>query len=761
MKTISRLLSILISLLFIIPVIQAQEFDEKPSEPVLGTWYKENPLFTYDAKRTTHPLIINFISQVSSDSIRSTIQKMQDFGTRFMLADNRKDVATWILKKFQSFGYTDVKIDSFLNYVNWQGIFIDTTWQYNVICEVTGNSAPDEVYIAGGHYDSFCAGDPFVIAPGANDNATAVAATLEIARVMKKNDYQPEATIKFILYGAEELGLFGSRYQAQKSRENGEDIRYMLNLDMVSNNPNNRKDVKIYKYIYFEWAANLAAEVMENYTDLNVFFPSTIVATGSDAFPYWLNQFPVAYLEEMDFSPNWHKLSDTIGNCNIDYCAEITRGACAILMDQQFLPYPQGFNAMSTKENITLRWRPTNNSNVAGFNLYRSEQSGSGYSKLNSVPIKDSIYLDQEIPAGKQYYYTLKVVNDSMEESPSSQEVFGARFAFSDTLLVVACLQGDQLTPDSIFQFYQSVLDTIPFHWFDMNVSNPLDLGPLSRHQNVLWLLNSFNFELLTDTLAFSMSTFFENGGNMFFSGFTPTKYLARNSHYPQKFTEQFFINRYFKVDSVNRKINSFMYQSYPEEAGYDTLHVDPGKWMEKTLPGELYNIEVFTPAPGGKIIYRFDSHYDSTSTMGAMQGKAVGLEYMGNDFKTILLSFPLYYLDTTDAKNLMKYVMKNKFSHPTVIPVTVDNGEHGFLQNFPNPFREMTTLCFSLPEPGNVVLSVYNSQGTMVSSILTGKMDKGSYTMNYAAGNLPAGIYYVVLKTSGTVLTRKIVIVK
>jgi Zn-dependent M28 family amino/carboxypeptidase len=50
-----------------------------------------------------------------------------------------------------------------------------------------------------------------MVVPGANDNASGVAATLEIARVMKKFNFRPGYTIMFLAFGAEELGLLGSR----------------------------------------------------------------------------------------------------------------------------------------------------------------------------------------------------------------------------------------------------------------------------------------------------------------------------------------------------------------------------------------------------------------------------------------------------------------------------------------------------------------------------------------------------------------------
>jgi hypothetical protein len=96
-----------------------------------------------------------------------------------------KEIAEWIMGRFQHYGYQDVILDSL------QASIEDSIyWQYNVVCSMTGSGAPEEVSIVGGHYDSYSTENLLTQAPGADDNASAVAATLEIARVMKLLNYQ-------------------------------------------------------------------------------------------------------------------------------------------------------------------------------------------------------------------------------------------------------------------------------------------------------------------------------------------------------------------------------------------------------------------------------------------------------------------------------------------------------------------------------------------------------------------------------------------
>ncbi|TRZ75356.1 MAG: M20/M25/M40 family metallo-hydrolase, partial [Bacteroidetes bacterium] len=570
---------------------EAQTFDQVPAIPLTGTWYSETPSPKHNATRYLNPLIVSMINQVSPDSMKAVIQHLQDYGTRYPLNSNRKEIAEWLLQRFRSYGYTEVqlKLDSFT--IVSQGAPV---WQYNVVCTLLGTSATSEEYHIGGHYDSYCSGDPMILAPGADDNATATASVLEVARVIKKMNYSPEATIKFNLWAAEELGLYGSKYYAGQARLRGDDIRYYLNLDMVSNNPLNKKEVKIYRYQGVEWAGLLAADIFQRYTGLNVFFPNQLVASGSDSYSYWLNNFPAAYLEEMYFSPNWHRPSDTLGNCNIPYLADITKGALAVIMEQQFLPSPVGIYAKSSRENIRLGWKPTKNTNVSGYNLYRSDTTGSGFVKINSTAIADSSYYDSSIIPGKLYYYHLTVLNDSAQESMPSSEVSGARFNFTDSLLVLAALKGNVFTPDSVLAFYTGILDSIPFRWFDFSQTHQPGLNTISHYQSILFLINDFSVDPPDQNLLQVLRIFFDNGGNMLFSGFQPTGYFDNTTGYPRKLSPESFSRTYFKADSVNFKFNSIMNRANAAFPGYDTLYTDTHKTLDPSFPGEIFNIEVF-----------------------------------------------------------------------------------------------------------------------------------------------------------------------
>lgn len=119
--------------------------------------------------------------------------------------------------KFLAEGAVRVKIDSDSAIVQQTGT--------NVIGTLRGKS--DETIVLGGHYDSVSAG------PGAGDNASGTATLIELARVMGSRP-QPQDTLVFIAFDAEELGLLGSRaYVNNLSSAEIAKLRGMMNFDML------------------------------------------------------------------------------------------------------------------------------------------------------------------------------------------------------------------------------------------------------------------------------------------------------------------------------------------------------------------------------------------------------------------------------------------------------------------------------------------------------------------------------------------------
>lgn len=168
----------------------------------------------------------DIISQISRDNIEATIRKLASFGTRHTLSSQTDPdrgigaARTWLTAKFQeaadvSEGRMTVDWNSFIKYPGDNERIIFPVNITTVVATLKGSEDPDRVYVTGGHYDSRNS-DPIDYqgdAPGAVDDASGVAVSLELARIFAH--YKPKTTIVFTAFAGEEQGLLGAENLAQ------------------------------------------------------------------------------------------------------------------------------------------------------------------------------------------------------------------------------------------------------------------------------------------------------------------------------------------------------------------------------------------------------------------------------------------------------------------------------------------------------------------------------------------------------------------
>ncbi len=184
------------------------------------------------------------VSEVSAERIEADIRRLAAFGTRHTFSDTLSDTRgigaarRWIKGEFEAIS---AACDGCLEVVYqrfpvWGTPRIpDTTLVVNVLAIQRGTSDPDRYVVMSGDIDSR-ASDGFdgeSDAPGANDNASGMAGTLEAARVLSQ--YEFAGSIIYAGLSGEEQGLFGGRHMAQVAIEEGWRIQGVLNNDMIGN----------------------------------------------------------------------------------------------------------------------------------------------------------------------------------------------------------------------------------------------------------------------------------------------------------------------------------------------------------------------------------------------------------------------------------------------------------------------------------------------------------------------------------------------
>ncbi len=203
------------------------------------------------------PQIAAALKQVSAAQIKSTIAKLVSFGTRLTIGDNPaqsgRGIAAareWIKSEFERYsqacgGCLEVKTDVFTEQPRPRVPRPTEIVNVYAVLRGTDSQASKRIVLVTGHYDSRPSNDQDTAAdaPGANDDGSGTAVSLECARVLSK--YKFPATIIFLTVAGEEQGLLGSAHFAEMARQQGWDIEAVLNNDIVGGDNTPGQDTSV------------------------------------------------------------------------------------------------------------------------------------------------------------------------------------------------------------------------------------------------------------------------------------------------------------------------------------------------------------------------------------------------------------------------------------------------------------------------------------------------------------------------------------
>ncbi len=205
----------------------------------------------------------------------------------------------------------------------------------NVVAEKPGVVDANALYLLTAHLDDMPPGET---APGADDNGSGSVAVLLAARLLAP--YRLAYTTRFLLFTGEEQGLRGSAAYAAACRARGEDIRGVVNLDMIAYNSDAHPIVDL-------WGRSGVTDSLE----LTRLFSDVIGAYGLNLKPdrqAISDGFPIQYSDQWSFlqqgypailaiedwddhTPAYHRVTDTLSTLDLDYYADFTRAAIATM----------------------------------------------------------------------------------------------------------------------------------------------------------------------------------------------------------------------------------------------------------------------------------------------------------------------------------------------------------------------------------------------------------------------------------------------
>ena len=194
----------------------------------------------------TDSRIYDIINNVSAERIKTDVTKLVGFGTRHTLSDTVSKTRgigaarRWIKSEFETISSDcdnclEVFYQKNLVKKGENSRITKDVWVNNVVAIQKGTKYPNRYIIMSGDIDSRVsdANNFESDSPGANDNASGMAGTIEASRVLSK--YKFENSIIYVGLSGEEQGLFGGKGLAAYAKEKGWEIIGIFNNDMIGN----------------------------------------------------------------------------------------------------------------------------------------------------------------------------------------------------------------------------------------------------------------------------------------------------------------------------------------------------------------------------------------------------------------------------------------------------------------------------------------------------------------------------------------------
>ena len=230
--------------------------------------------------------------------------------------------------------------------------FVEGLTSQNILATKKGSDPEAGIFVIAAHYDSVEG------SPGADDNASAVAALLEIARCL--DDCQFRVPLVFAGFTLEEYGFVGSEYFVKQSLLRKEKIQGMISLEMLGYRDSNPGSQQYPPYVdptqYPDRGDFIAIVGNEPSSGLTMAIKQNMLSSSatslpvehlvvpgsgadftevrlSDHSPFWDHGIPAVMITDTAFfrNPHYHQATDTLETLDIDFIQEVTQGVLGFL----------------------------------------------------------------------------------------------------------------------------------------------------------------------------------------------------------------------------------------------------------------------------------------------------------------------------------------------------------------------------------------------------------------------------------------------
>ena len=418
--------------------LAAQARPTPPTKAPGGTILKPPATLPVAPPSFEDPRIHEIVGSASAARIEADIRKLVSFGTRHTMSDTVSATRgigaarRWIFAEFQRIsqacgGCLEVRYVSEVVKGDTATRIKQDVNVVNVVAIQRGKTEPNRYVLLSGDIDSRVTDvmNATADSPGANDNASGIAATLEAARLLTK--HQPDASIVYAALSGEEQGLFGGVTLARVAKQEGWKLDAVINNDMVGNTrgidgvtENTMARVfapgiapttpsqELARLLRNGGELDTPSRQLARYIDrvADTYFPNLDVriiyrldryGRGGHHSPFFLQGYPAVRLMETheDYTrqhqdlrtENGIKYGDVIEGVDFPYAASIAALDAATLVSLAWAPAsPESVTIRgAVQPSPTLRWKPVAAPDLAGYRVYWRKPSEVNWTRSRFV----------------------------------------------------------------------------------------------------------------------------------------------------------------------------------------------------------------------------------------------------------------------------------------------------------------------------------------------------------------------------------------
>lgn len=349
------------------------------------------PGFAQIAPKSLNAVVERAVASISEERIEAIMKKLSSYPTRDSHSETNVAARQWILEELQSYSpRLQVRFDTHKRAKG--GRVVRDLDIVNVIATLPGSSLAQSHVAVGGHYDSWgavrhgetvdneaTAAAPY--APGADDNASGVAAVMELARVLSQHEFRK--TIVFIAFGGEEQGLLGSRGLAKDWKSDRLKLEALLNNDVIGSERSDHAFSSTHAVRVFaeepmdsvsRSLARYVKEVGERYMpqmNIDLIFRRDRFGRAGDHTPFHAEGFAaVRFTTPAENLSVQHTAADTMERTSPALTARVARVNAATLSTLALAPEPPELKPIQrgkSRHDAELAWYPPSDDEVAGY----------------------------------------------------------------------------------------------------------------------------------------------------------------------------------------------------------------------------------------------------------------------------------------------------------------------------------------------------------------------------------------------------------